>query len=72
MVSGNCGQPATLLPSISAITSQTVTGTSASTTPVCDVVPFVPVRLQPLAVFPASPTLTEQMLTGAATLIAAF
>jgi hypothetical protein len=70
--SGRCGQFAELLPSISAITSQTVTGTSASTTPVCVTGPFVPVVLQSLEVFPTSPTLTEQMLTGTLALMAPF
>ena len=38
-----CGQSDELLPSISAITSQTLTGTSASTTPVWALAPLVPV-----------------------------
>ena len=67
-----CGQFAELLPSISTITSQTVTGTSASTAPVCVAGPLVPVVSQPLDVFPTSPTLTEQMLTGASALMAPF
>jgi hypothetical protein len=59
-----------LLPSISAITSHTVTGTSASTTPVWLTGPLVPVVLQSLDVFPTSPTLTAQMLTGTLALMA--
>ena len=65
-----CGQSAELFPSISAMTSQTVTGTSASTTPVWVAGPLVPVVSQSLDVFPTRPTLTEQMLTGASALMA--
>ena len=65
-----CGQLDELSPSISAITSQTLTGTSASTTPVWVLGPLVPVVSQPLDVFAARPTLTEQMLTGASALTA--
>jgi hypothetical protein len=54
------------------MTSQTVTGTSASTTPDCVVGPLEPLVSQLLAVFPTSPTLTEQMVTGASALIAPF
>ena len=57
-----CGQSDELLPSISAITSQTLTGTSASTTPVWVLAPLVPALSQSLDVFAARPTLTEQML----------
>ena len=70
--SGCCGQSAELFPSISAMTSHTVTGTSASTTPVWVVVPLVPVVSQSLDVFPTRPTLTEQTLTGASALTAPF
>jgi hypothetical protein len=52
------------------MTSQTVTGTLASTTPDCVVGPLVPLVSQSLAVFPTRPTLTEQMVTGASALIA--
>jgi len=52
--------------------SQTVTGTSASTTPVWVVAPLVPVVSQSLEVFPTRPTLTEQTLTGASALTAPF
>ena len=54
------------------MTSQTVTGTPASTTPDCVVGPLVPLVSQSLAVFPTSPTLTEQIVTGASALIAPF
>jgi hypothetical protein len=67
-----CGQLDELSPSISAITSQTVTGTSASTTPVWVLEPRVPVLSQSLDVFPTRPTFTEQMLTGASALTAPF
>src|SRR5580698_5066272 len=65
-----CGQLEELSPSISAITSQTVTGTSASTTPDWVLGPLVPVLSQSLVVFPTKQTLTEQMLTGASALTA--
>ena len=70
-VLGCWGQVAVLLPSISAITSHTVTGTAASITPFCVVVPFVPLWSQLLDVSPTKPTFTAQMLTGASTLTAA-
>ena len=63
--SDRCGQLDELSPSISAVTSQTATGTSASTAPVWVLEPLVPVVSQSLDVFAARPTLTEQMLTGA-------
>ena len=50
--------------------SQTVTGTLASTTPVCDVVPVVPVVLHSLDVSPAIPTLIEHRLIGTLALTA--
>ena len=70
MGSDCCGQVEELFPSISAITSQTVTGTSASTVPVCVAGPLDPAVSQSLDVFAARPTLTEQMLTGASALTA--
>ena len=57
-VLGCCGQLAVLFPSISAMTSQTVTGTGASITPFCVTVPLVPVGLQLLEVCPTRPTFT--------------
>ena len=59
-----------LFPSISAMTSQTVTGTSASTVPVCVAGPLDPDVSQLLDVSAARPTFTEQMLTGASALMA--
>ena len=57
-----------LFPSISAMTSQIVTGTSASTVPFCVAVPLEPAVSQLLDVSAARPTFTEQMLTGASAL----
>lgn len=67
-----CGQLAVLLPSISAITSHTVIGTSASMTPVCETGPLVPVVSQSLDVFAARPTLIAQMVTGTLALMEPF
>ena len=52
------------------MTSQTVTGTSASTAPVCLVGPLEPDVSQLLEVSAARPTFTEQTLTGASALMA--
>ena len=52
------------------MTSHTVTGTSASTVPVCVAGPLEPAVSQALDVSAARPTLTEQMSTGASALMA--